>query len=279
MAIRNFAAEAFGKGGGGTLVPRQKFEFTLVLFMSGQATQFTQVSSVTLPSYSFDTVIANQYNRKRVVQTKINYDPVVVSFYDTFDNKFQTILESYIAHYYHGGQGIADRIGTEGVETAVPNFQTDKGFTPNADRYFFPKIQIIQHGVAGQYRETTIVNPMITDVRNDSVDYSDSQPVFYTVTFQPEFVQTRQVQSQFEIETDTRPVQGPNLPRPQPRPDNLGIQTSFDTLFDAFTAGSSLTEGSIISIGGQPAQVNKVVVDGDPNPIAFFTDPSTGLPL
>ena len=198
MAIRNFAAEAFGTSGGGTLSPRHKFQFTLVLHIAGvNPIEFTRVSAVSQASYSFDTQIVNQYNKKRVIQTKVNYDPVTVSFYDTQDNQWHEFWKLYMAHYYHGGRGLDPTSTTDGSSVTVPEFTTISGFTPNAERYFFPKITIVEHGLGsrlnGSNRETILVNPMITEMKGDTLDYSDSQLVQYSVTFQPESVVTRNV--------------------------------------------------------------------------------------
>lgn len=202
MAIRNFSSESFGAGGGGELVPRQKFNFTLVLSQAdGVSLMFTRVSSVTAPGYSFDTQIMNQYNNKRVVQTRLNYDPITVTFYDTFDNQFHDIMRRYIKHYYNGTNGLEARTKLEGTSTVDPTFITDMGFTPNAARYFFPRISIVQNGLADQHRETVLINPMIINIQGDTLDYSDSQPVMYTVTLQPESIQTLQIQAPFDVDT------------------------------------------------------------------------------
>ena len=96
MAITNFAQEVFRSEGDQLLVPRQKFNFTLVLDRFDQASiRFHRVSNVTAASYSFDTMVMNQYNKKRVVQTKLNYDPISVSFYDTFDNEWHNLCLLY----------------------------------------------------------------------------------------------------------------------------------------------------------------------------------------
>jgi hypothetical protein len=190
MAITNFAQEAFRSSGDQLLVPRQKFNFTLVLDIFDRASiTFTRVSTATAPSYSFDTQIMNQYNKKRVVQTRMNYDPITVAFYDTIDNEWHNIMRNYISHYYNGGAGIENRTVLEGSSTVDPFFETDLGFTPNANRYFFPRIRIIQNGYRYQSRETILINPHITSMQGDTLDYSDSQPVMYTTTFQPESIQ------------------------------------------------------------------------------------------
>jgi hypothetical protein len=193
MAITNFAAEEFGKGGGGILVPRQKFNFTLILERFDRPSiVFTRVSSVSAASYSVDTQLMNQYNKKRVVQTRLNYEPITVSFYDTFDSEWHTLMRDYLSHYFNGGKGIDQRISREGSSTVDPNFETDLGFTPNADRYFFPRIVINQNGHAGLSRDTILINPTITNIQGDTLDYSDSNPVMYSVTFQPESIQVNE---------------------------------------------------------------------------------------
>jgi hypothetical protein len=102
-------------------------------------------------------------------------------------------MQDYLKHYFNGGNGIDQRVNPEGSSTVNPSFETDQGYTPNADRYFFPQIRIIQNGYRGEYRLTTLINPHITTMQGDVLDYADSQPVKYTVTFQPESIQVNQV--------------------------------------------------------------------------------------
>jgi hypothetical protein len=200
MAITNFAQNSFRSDGDQILVPRQKFNFTLILDRADIAsTIFTRVSSVSAASYSVDTTIMNQYNKKRVVQTRLNYEPITVTFYDTFDNEWHDMMSSYIAHYYNSSAGINERISLEGSSVVTPVFQTDLGFTPNSARYFFRRIRIIQNGYRNEYRQTTLINPLITNMQGDTLDYSDSNPTMYTVTFQPESVQVEQKYEQFEL--------------------------------------------------------------------------------
>jgi hypothetical protein len=187
------------------LSPRQKFNFTLQIQQFDQSiVNFYKVSNVTQPSFNFDNQVMNQYNRKRVVQTRMNYDPVTVTFYDTFDDQWYNMMNEYIAHYYHGGDGIRQRIQPEGESTIIPNFQTYMGYTPNSTRNFFPEIRIIQNGIHGRHRGWILKQPYITAISGDTLDYSDSNPVMWTVTFQPESVQTYVEATQFETLTGTR---------------------------------------------------------------------------
>ena len=58
------------------------------------------VKSVKLPSYSFDTHTMNQYNRKRIVQTKIKYDPIDINFHDDNGNLIRNMWYNYYTYYY-----------------------------------------------------------------------------------------------------------------------------------------------------------------------------------
>jgi hypothetical protein len=67
------------------------------------------VKSVKLPSYSFDTHTMNQYNRKRIVQTKIKYDAIDITFHDdnggasdssTGGGMIRNMWYNYYTYYY-----------------------------------------------------------------------------------------------------------------------------------------------------------------------------------
>lgn len=67
------------------------------------------VKTVKLPSFNFSTTELNQYNRKRIIQTKIKYEPIDITFHD--DNGGSTnapnsggmirrLWEAYYNYYY-----------------------------------------------------------------------------------------------------------------------------------------------------------------------------------
>jgi len=58
------------------------------------------VKSVKLPSYTFDTHVMNQYNRKRIIQTKIKYDPIDINFHDDNGNLIRNLWYNYYTYYY-----------------------------------------------------------------------------------------------------------------------------------------------------------------------------------
>lgn len=203
LKINNFAITAYGSNSAAmpSAIPRQKFNFFIQLDMLNAPTiAFDRVKDVTLPDYSFDTVILNQYNKKRVVQTRMNYSECQITFYDTFDSSFHGIMKNYIGHYYNG-TGLDKRHTPIEVNTLNGKITTDMGYNQIhiADRYFFPEIRIIQPGYSQTFgvdkdvlqshnRTTIMTNCVITSIRTDTLDYSASDPVTFTVSFQPEVV-------------------------------------------------------------------------------------------
>ena len=56
--------------------------------------------SVQLPQTSIDNTLMNQYNRKRIVQTGVQFSPVTITFYDTRDNPITLLLMQYLNYYW-----------------------------------------------------------------------------------------------------------------------------------------------------------------------------------
>jgi len=58
------------------------------------------VKTIQLPKYTFDLATMNQYNRKRVIQTKIKYDPINITFHDDNANLIRKMWYTYYTYYY-----------------------------------------------------------------------------------------------------------------------------------------------------------------------------------
>lgn len=197
------AANAYGTMEQGTLdlAPRSRFNFSLELFLNRETDnyfKFERIKSVNLPNISFDTQIANQYNQKRVIQKKINYGPTTITFYDTYNNDFvNNIQKPYISNYYNNGNGIENRNQLIRDSVISDTFSIEnKGYTLiNSDkpRYYIELIIIKLLGPGNNRRVYQMKNCMITDINGDNLDYSDSNPVEITVSFQPEYVDIRDI--------------------------------------------------------------------------------------
>lgn len=165
------------------------------------------VNTVQLPKYSFNTHQMNQYNRKRIIQTKIKYDPVSIVFHDDNGSMITKMWEAYYRYYYSDGNKPKVEIGNRGNTAAVQtgaggalqtttsaDYNVRTTYTPsitgNVDWgyigetskpsngqskkiSFFKKITIF--GFAQQYKYTayTLINPIITAFTHDTYNYDE----------------------------------------------------------------------------------------------------------
>ena len=240
--LRNYSDMAFGtvaqNGSYLSEVPRLKFQFAVefvpsIVKTSSKKNWFNlfkelslTVQSVDLPSHQFDIQVLNQYNRKRIVQTKVNWNPINITFLDTRDNKFQKVLTEYFKWSYRegreqplnfgAGSQVPDivtsnpRIHDFGYQTPgsfhlredtssdiQPNTEDSNALSGSAthqtdyepyiyDKYFFSRIVIHRYtgGRLGPASDPVeIMNPVIMSINHDTLNYSDSSPIQWSVTF------------------------------------------------------------------------------------------------
>lgn len=172
-----------------------------------------EVRDAKLPSYSFKTAVLNQYNRKRIVQTKINYEEVTITFFDDNNNVINKLWEAYYKYYYADGNkpkvvfgsippgGVPNtQVGSGGV-TTTNNSSTynsrniyDDSITGNTDwGYigetnkpgaasgkkvpFFKNITVFGFSPGNNFTAYTLVNPLITSFSHDTFNYDEGSGV------------------------------------------------------------------------------------------------------
>jgi hypothetical protein len=174
------------------------------LFGTGNSSSVSVlVKTAQLPSYTFEVDVMNQYNRKRLVQTKINYDPVTLTFHDDTSDLIRTMWYNYYSYYYadpsQGYNNVPNQPGTSGQSaTNVNGFGYNTSDIYNSARAvsdwgyigetynnssqstasttaskppFFNDITI--YGLANkQFAQYTLINPIITGWQHDTYDYS-----------------------------------------------------------------------------------------------------------
>lgn len=165
------------------------------------------VKSVKLPSFTLQTSEHNQYNRKRLIYSKVKYDPIDISFHDDNNNLINGLWVSYFTYYFKdattptvvfngvrggqapGTQGPANGQGTptEANYNYRNTYDTDSfsngwGYTgeprsgsPATSKKvsFFKDITIFgfnQHN----FTAYTLINPVITRFSHDSYNYGDN---------------------------------------------------------------------------------------------------------
>ena len=160
------------------------------------------VKSVQLPSYTVSVDTLNQYNRKRLVQNKIDYNPVQIVFNDDQGDLIRNMWYNYYSYYYKDPsqkyEGVPVTNGTIG------NLQTlSNGFGYNTRDIYDNSRQVNDWGYIGEgYQDSSIfsgqssnkppffrdikiyglsqkkfaayvlINPLVTEWQHDTYDYS-----------------------------------------------------------------------------------------------------------
>jgi hypothetical protein len=164
------------------------------------------VKTVDLPKYSVDTEVMNQYNRKRVVQTKINYDPVTLTFHDDSGDNVRNMWYNYYSYYYkdpsqdylnpnsqNGSLGESgnkasgfgynardiysnQRLGNVNDWGFIGEAFNDGTSSASGKPPFFRDIRIYgmdQH----KFAEYILINPIITNWSHDQYDYAQGNGI------------------------------------------------------------------------------------------------------
>ena len=94
-----------------------------------KATIGLMVKTVQLPKFKLETEILNQYNRKRVIQKKINYQPVTTTFHDDGGDLIRNMWYNYYSYYYKDPN---QAYGPPAQNGSIGPIQTLPGFSYNA---------------------------------------------------------------------------------------------------------------------------------------------------
>lgn len=114
-----------------------------------------------LPRWSTETQIVNVYNHKTIVQTKLNYEPITMSFYDQVNGAAEKIIWNYVTDQFDPSDG-----------------SKKANFAPLT-------IEISMKDLSGEGlgdKVYTLTNAFITDAQHDTLDYSTSDVVLWTIT-------------------------------------------------------------------------------------------------
>jgi hypothetical protein len=127
--------------------------------------------TVDLPQYRASVDNKQQYNRKKNIQTRIDYQDVTIRFHDDNNGLTRAMLEEYYRYYFRDGNNnpatgsfnARDKYGT-----VVPRYGLDNG----TQIPFFNYIKIYQLARRNWF-SYTLINPLITQWGHDTLDNSD----------------------------------------------------------------------------------------------------------
>ena len=181
--------------------PKVKFLYHVTFYLTEQAksvipevAQYNKeigmlVKSAELPKFSAVVETKNKYNRKKNVQSKLEYNPVNISFHDDNFGATTALLEAYYKYYFADG---AHSLNDGSYGNRISGDTTYDGSGTNSFKFgmdnnipsvpFFDRIEIAQLSRKA-FTKYTLVNPLITDWQHDSVDNTDgATPMQNTIT-------------------------------------------------------------------------------------------------
>lgn len=96
--------------------------------------------SVQLPKFSVQSKVLNSYNRKSVIQERINYDPISLTFHDDSSDIVRNFWVDYYNHYYRDGDYGGELYK---ADHKYKNRQAqDWGYTPRSSEHYITAIRI-----------------------------------------------------------------------------------------------------------------------------------------
>jgi hypothetical protein len=179
------------------------------------------VKTVDLPKFQVQTEVLNQYNRKRIIQKKIEYQPVNLVFHDDSGDNARRLWYYYYSYYYKDpSQQYLAPNNTNGSVGASANRQA--GFGYNTRDIYSDVLQVKDWGYSGEawqdgtpapgsnnsggkpaffsdiriygldqrkFAEYVLINPVIQSWNHDTYDYSQGNGTMsHTVSIQYETV-------------------------------------------------------------------------------------------
>ena len=214
-AIQGSAGGAIGPGQGSGILGLIKEAIKLPDDWQGRHQQELGmlVKAADLPKFTIEQEYVNQYNKKTLVQKKINYNPLNISFHDDMSNVTHRLWVYYYNYYYADGQNpLANGIQTSNIGSSIGKAlggglgsiiggaigkavgNKTSGYTDNkyqdtflhpSGNYglnngqtvpFFNSITIYQLNQQ-QFTSFTLVNPIITEWTHDKLDVSTTNKV------------------------------------------------------------------------------------------------------
>jgi hypothetical protein len=159
------------------------------------------VRTADMPQVEFKTQTMNEYNKKKIINTGVEYQPVTIRVTDTVSNAWLQIIMKYFSYHYMNprnktfqndrdingqtsNRGGADFVGSQ--YGAGGPFDSNKyGYNINENPNFFERIDyVLYHGQKGvQY---SLLNPIMVGFTHTPLDYASNELMEFSMTFQYE---------------------------------------------------------------------------------------------
>jgi len=175
------------------------------------------VKNASYPNMDIETDTLNQYNKKRLVQKKINFDPITVVMHDVPHGQTLAFWELYYNYYFRDGRpenetSSGKKIKKTNIDSKNPIIAYNEGteftdFPSGANGGLLPdttthdmfgyvnhksKNQLIRsielfYSRGGIYSKVILINPKITKFQHDTFDYAgvaDTMQLTFSIEYE-----------------------------------------------------------------------------------------------
>jgi len=157
------------------------------------------VKQCSLPKFSIDTAVLNAYNRPHIIQKKIHYDPVSITFHDDSADRVRNFWYDYYTYYYRNSDNVStDNLATlNGIHGEITTDRSikDWGYTirgstdgATVKEQYLNSIKIYSlHNK--QFSEYILINPVIKSFQHGEHNSGgDTETMQHTMTVEYESV-------------------------------------------------------------------------------------------
>lgn len=183
------------RNGGGT-PPRQSFAYfvnvipnygILNLDISEHFKLSNLIKTFQFPQITYRNQVLNQYNRKRVSQTGLEYGNLALTVHDDIHDNWMRFLSVYHNYHYMDGRGYSEELNgfKQDLDTTLPmadqNASNNGLWNPGSagldihrDKYLIDRIDFYKYS-GGKVSVTHFINPTLNSFTQSANDYSSSE--------------------------------------------------------------------------------------------------------
>lgn len=252
-----------------------EFDFNpLISNVSNQSAQEMGmiVKSVGLPKFTIDTKVHNAYNRKNIIQNRIQYDPINIVFHDDQADNVREFWYDYYSFFYRDSDYADATYNIISKYQERPSFEW--GYSPRAvqsynsanayqDYQYIQAIRIYSL-YQGQFDEYELINPTITSFKhgehingeNNSLLEHQMTVQFETVKYQTGYTTENTAGGYIDLHYDNNPSPISGTPRSDTASDtitdlaNFNLSTSGGTVVPTPNTGALSAAFAFGSLGG-----------------------------
>jgi len=141
-----------------------------------------QIKTVDKPKFNIKTETLHQYNKKRVIQTQIDYQPMTITFHDDVSDQVMQFWKDYYSYYYGDVRKTSSESWSEDIVTKNFNEADGTGWGYQGqfagglanNKNFLERIELFQF-YGGEYTVISFIHPKITVFDHDANDYADGR--------------------------------------------------------------------------------------------------------